>query len=423
MTRPIVHTHTVPCVVMRGGTTRGFFFQPKDIPSDAAVRDRMFLDVVMGQDLRQADGIGGGDMLLNKVVTAWASERPDVDVECAFGVITPGSARVKYGSNCGNLVSAVALFAVEEALRSGLKDTVRLFNPQSGSRVDARFMAAAEFRERAMGVKTMGMAVTGVPVELAFIDPAGTIGRGLLPTGEAVDRLALGSGVEIEASIVDCGTVYVFVAASDLGLDHATATLSARRQGELLEVAEKLRGQAAVLCGLADRPEDARRITPAVPKIAIVSPPHDYALDAGSQSLEAGDVDMLARIVSSQNLHKAYAVTGAIATIAAAVVPGSVVNRAVGRAAAGSPLALRIGHPGGVIEPRQDWHPSGDGVGIERTYMIRTARRIMTGSAHVADLVQVHPPVDLRTTRIWTSVPIRNANSAPQASSHRVRVR
>jgi 2-methylaconitate cis-trans-isomerase PrpF len=306
----------------------------------------------------------------------------------------------------------VALFAVEEALRSGLKDTVRLFNPQSGSRVDARFMAAAEFRERAMGVKTMGMAVTGVPVELAFIDPAGTIGRGLLPTGEAVDRLALGSGVEIEASIVDCGTVYVFVAASDLGLDHATATLSARRQGELLEVAEKLRGQAAVLCGLADRPEDARRITPAVPKIAIVSPPHDYALDAGSQSLEAGDVDMLARIVSSQNLHKAYAVTGAIATIAAAVVPGSVVNRAVGRAAAGSPLALRIGHPGGV-----------NGVGIERTYMIRTARRIMTGSAHVADLVQVHPPVDLRTTRIWTSVPIRNANSAPQASSHRVRVR
>ena len=423
MTRPMLHSHTVPCVVMRGGTTRGFFFQPKDIPSDAAVRDQMFLDVVMGQDLRQADGVGGGDMLLNKVVTAWASERPDVDVECAFGVITPGSARVKYGSNCGNLVSAVALFTVEEDLRSGLNDMVRLYNPQSGSRVDARFMAAAEFQERAMRVKTMGMAMTGVPVELAFIDPAGTIGRGLLPTGKAVDRLRLDSGVEIEASIVDCGTVYVFIAAGDLGLDHATATLGAQQQSELLEAAEKLRGQAAVLCGLVERPEEARRITPAVPKIAIVSPPRDYTIESGAMNLEAGDVDMLARIISSQNLHKSYAVTGAIATIAAAVVPGSVVNRAVGHAAAGSPLALRIGHPSGVIEPRQDWHRSGDGVSIERTYMIRTARRLMTGSAHVPNLAQTQPLADLRTTRIWTSVPMRDANSAPQPSSHPVRVR
>ncbi len=383
MTMTIEPFHRVPCVVMRGGTTRGFFFQPKDIPVDAALRDQIFVDIVAGEELRQADGLGGGDMLLNKVVTVWGSERADVDVECSFGVITPGSARVKYGSNCGNLVSAVALYAAEEGLRVGLNDRVRLYNPQSGSRVDARFMEEAEFEERAARVKSMGMAMNGVPVELAFIEPAGTIGHGLLPTGRSVDRLDVDGVGEIEVSIVDAGTVYVFVSASDLGLEHATAKLTASQQCDVLAVAEKLRGQAAVLCGLAERPEEARGVTPAVPKVALISPPQDYAVEAGNLDFRASEVDMLGRIISSQNLHKSYAVTGAIATIAAAVVPGSVVNHAVGRNADHAPLSLRIGHPGGVIEARQDWRQTGSCIHIERAYMVRTARRLMTGSAYL----------------------------------------
>ncbi len=387
MTISILPQHNVPCVVMRGGTSRGFFFQPRDIPADADVRDRMFVDIVAGQSLYQADGLGGGNMLLNKVVTTWASERSDVDVECTFGVITPGSERVKYGSNCGNLMSAVALYAAEEGFRVRSNDRVRLYNPQSDSRVDARFMEKDEFLERAARVKSMGMAVNGMPVELAFIDPAGTIGRGLLPTGRPVDRLRLDSGVEIDASIVDSGTPYVCVSAADLGMEYATAKLSAQQQSELLDAVEKLRGQAAVLCGLVEKPEDARRLTPAVPKVLLVSPPHDYSVDAGGLASKADEVDMLGRIVSSQNFHASYAVTAAIATIAAAVIPDSVVNRAVGRAAEKAPLTLRIGHPGGVIEPRQDWRLTADGIRIDRAHMIRTARRLMAGSActsHIA---------------------------------------
>ncbi len=372
----------VPCVVMRGGTTRGYFFQPRDLPGDPALRDQMFLDLVAGQDLRTADGLGGNDMLLNKVVEVWASGRADADIECTFGVITPGSARVKYGSNCGNLVSAVALYAVEEGFCRDLSGTVRLFNPQSDTRVDARFMEAEEYRERAAKVRAMGMVMNGMPVELAFIEPAGTIGRGLLPSGRAVDRLRLPSGHEIETSIVDSGTVYVFVHANDLGLEIATAALGPDMRQEILTTAEYLRGQAAALCGLVERPGDALSLTPAVPKISIVSPPHDYEA-SGSRRYGAGDVDMLGRIVSSQNLHSGYAVTGAIATIAAAVVPGSIVNRAVGSAAT-SPRTLRIGHSGGILELRQDWHAAGDNVSVDRVYVVRTARRLMTGTAYAA---------------------------------------
>lgn len=389
MTIQYPRDHRVRCVVMRGGTTRGYFFQPRDIPSDPALRDQMFLDIVAGQDLRQADGLGGNDMLLNKVVEVWASDRADADVECTFGVITPGSARVKYGSNCGNLVSAVALYAVEEGLRRDLDSTVRLFNPQSGSRIDARFMEAAEFRDHAAKVRAMRMAMNGVPVELAFINPAGTIGRGLLPSGRAVDRLRLPSGVGIEASIVDAGTVYVFVTAKDLGLEFPTARLNPEQHRQILLDAETLRGQAAVLCGLVERPEDALGLTPAVPKLSIVSPAHDYESKDG-QRYGASDVDMLGRIVSSQNLHSGYAVTGAISTIAAAVVPGSIVNRVVGGATV-SPRTLRIGHSSGILELRQDWHAAGGNVTIDRAYVIRTARRLMTGTASVARMpVQRH---------------------------------
>jgi len=390
MTIQDCHDYRVPCVVMRGGTTRGYFFQPHDIPHEPAIRDQLFLDIVAGQDLRPADGLGGNDMLLNKVVQVRASDRVDVDIECTFGVITPGSARVKYGSNCGNLVSAVALYAVEEGLCRELNGTVRLLNPQTGAQIDARFIEAAEFRERAARLKTAGMVMNGVPVELAFINPASTIGRGLLPSGRAIDRLRLQSGAKIDASIVDSGNVYVFVAAKDLGLEFATARLNPEQKREILMNAEKLRGQAAVLCGLVDKPENALGLTPAVPKISIVSPPHEYEVN-GNQRFEAREVDMLGRIVSSQNLHTGYAVTGAIATIAAAVVPGSVVNRVVGTDMM-SPMALRIGHPSGMIDARQDWQTTGDGITIHRTYAIRTARRLMTGTAYLA---QMAAPLDV----------------------------
>ncbi len=416
------HRYTVPCVVMRGGTTRGFFFQPKDLPEEGAVRDQLFLDVVAGQDLRQADGLGGNNMLLNKVVSVWASARPDADVECTFGVLTPGSARVKYGSNCGNLVSAAALFALEEDLHSGLGGTVRLFNPQSGTRVDARLMGMPEFHDRARRVKSMGMAMNGLPIELAFIDPTSTIGRGLLPTGRAVDHLSLGAGAEIAVSIVDSGTVYVFVSAADLGIDCATMPMSASRQAEILEIAEHLRDQAAMLCGLTSEPGAARRLTPAVPKVSIVSPSRDYALGGDGLAIEATDTDALARIVSSQNFHTAYAVTGMLATIAAAVVPGSVVNTLVGEAAAASPLNLKIGHPSGVIEARQDWHMEAGAVVIDRAYLIRTARRLMTGVAYVSRLAAMSS-TDFRTTKIWTSAPMRNGSPAPEVPVHRVSAR
>ena len=123
-------------------------------------------------------------------------------------------------------------------------------------------------------------------------------------------------------------------------------------------------------------------MSPVAPKVALVSPPRDYPVNGGEAVIEAGQVDLLARIVSGQNLHSSYAVTGAVAISSAAVVPGSVVNRLVGEQADRSPFSLRVGHVRGVIEPRLDWHVSGDGVVVDRGYMIRTARKLMSGVSY-----------------------------------------
>ena len=386
----IVKLQSVRCVVMRGGTTRGFFFQAKDLPRDPEARDRLLMAIVAGHDLRQVDGLGGADLLLSKVAVVWPSAHSDADVDCLFGSITPGDARIKYGANCGNLISAVALFAVEEGLCGTLDGAVRIYNPDSNTRVEASFLDQAWLCDHADQIGLAGMPATGIPLELAFIDPTGSIGGDLLPTGNAIDHLTAQSGKTVEASIVDSGALYVFVSSEELGLECATMPLEGQRRIDLLDEVEYLRAQAAVLTGCAATPAEASLTSAAVPKVALISSPTDYETDRG-RLIKATDVHLLARIISSQSLHRAYAVTGAIATISAGIVQGSVVNRVVGAIASAAPLALRIGHPGGIMEPRIDWRRFSGSVAVERAYVTRTARHIMSGLTYLPNLPDYAP--------------------------------
>jgi methylitaconate Delta-isomerase len=372
------------CVVMRGGTSRGVFFHAADLPRDAARRDAVLMAAIGASDPRQVDGLGGADLLLSKVAVVWPSERPDADVACSFGSIPPGSARVKYGSNCGNLSSAVACFARQEGLVAPEAERVRLHNPDSGVLMEARWCEWDQ-AARARFADTSGMPASGELLELAFLAPAGTATGRLLPTGRAVDCLEMPDGRPVEASIVDAGALYVFLRAGDAGLPLDVSTDVLRADAALAATCERLRGQAAVLAGLVARASDALPVTPAVPKLAFIRPPADFRTEGRQVAVAAGDVDVVGRIVSSQSFHKAYAVTGAIAAAAAATVPGSVVASAMGGHLRAGVTRFRIGHPTGVIEcqleSRQD---AGEPV-VDRVTVLRTARRIMEGRCYVEE--------------------------------------
>jgi len=352
--------------VMRGGTTRGLLFRSENLPVEQDHIDRIMMAAIGAPDPRQVDGLGGADLLLSKVAIVWPSNRPDTDIECRFGSIPPGSHAVKYGANCGNLSAAVALYAWQEGFAENQKP-LRLFNPDSSTAMEARLLP-----EDSTYTTISGMPASGALLDLSFLHPSGTATNRLLPTGNAIDLLQRPDGRAIPASIVDSGALYVFVRAEDVGLPVAANSTDLQKSRQTMSSLEYLRGQAAVRVGLVETPEDAMRLSPAIPKLAFVSSPSDYFTEGSHVPVRSTDIHLVSRIISNQSFHKAYAVTGAIATASAAVVPGTVIYSLVG----GECNPIKIGHPTGVLACTVRWSFDGNDVVIHSAGVVRTARRI-----------------------------------------------
>ncbi len=344
----------------------------------------------VGLDSRHVDGIGGGDLLLNKVAIVSKSRRADADVEVTFGCLPAGAAQVAYGANCGNLVAAAALYASQEGLAQTRSDgVVRVYSADSDCLIEARHGGLVDDRRREI-CQSAGMPATGTWVDLDFLSPSGTAQPRLLPTGNASDHVRLG-GMDIEVSIVDCGALYVFIRAQDLGLDIARIGKDVQHNIAAMRLLETIRGHAAVMAHIVDKPQDALALSPAIPKLALVGPPESYSLDGPDGAVSGNMIDLTSRIISTQKFHNAYAVTGAIATAAAVAVEGSIVARCVPlrrrleqrettRAAeATNWLHLRIGHPTGSIGCSIKAISTKADITIDRARIGRTARRIMTG--------------------------------------------
>jgi len=376
----------IRCVVMRGGTSRGLFFHERDLPSDPVARDRVIMGAVGAPDPRHVDGLGGGDMLLSKVAIVANSATADADVECEFANITPGKKRPTWGTNCGNLVAAVALFAVEEGLVTGQGDApaVRIRNRNSDSLIEARFGALDNERKESFGLA--GMPATGTCVDLDFVRPAGSAQSLLLPTGNVRETIQFGDGRSVDISVVDAGALYVFVRASDLGLTGTETSEQLQNEPGAFDLLEHLRAEAAKMIGLVDSAADAASVSPDVPKLAFVGSAVSYCCDASSNTVASDSIDLVSRIISSQKYHKAYAVTGAIATASAATIEGSTVHEAVGESTSSALREVRIGHPTGVLACEVESDKSAGTHEITFARIKRTARRVSQGTVFVPSL-------------------------------------
>jgi len=376
----------IRCVVMRGGTSRGLFFHEQDLPSDPDHRDRVIMGAVGAPDPRHVDGLGGGDMLLSKVAIVTRSAQPDADVECEFANITPGKDRPTWGTNCGNLVAAVALFAVEEDLISGKGDApvVRIRNRNSDSLIEARFSVLDSERQEAY--RLAGMPDTGTCVDLDFLNPVGSYQSLLLPSGNVRETIQFGDGRSVDISVVDAGALYVFVKASDLGLTGTETSEQLQNEPGASDLLEHLRAEAARMTGLVESTADAALVSPDVPKLAFVGAAVSYDCDASSTRIASDSIDVVSRIISSQKYHKAYAVTGAIATAAAASIEGSVVHEAVGKSTSSGLQEVRIGHPSGVLACEVESNKSAGTHEIALARIKRTARRVSQGTVFVPSL-------------------------------------
>ncbi len=374
--------YRVPAVFMRGGTSKAIVFHAHDLPADRSVWADLFRSAIGGNDPngRQLDGMGGGISSLSKVCVIAPSTRDDADINYTFFQVSPTAEAVDDSSNCGNMSSAMAPFAVDEGVVQveGSKAAIRIYNTNTKKIIVSGFALYDGFAAVDGDFALPGVAGTGSPVKLDFLSPGGARTGRLLPTGNVVDTLALADGSTIEASMVDAANPCVFVRAADVGMNGTESPMSMDNDAALLAKLEAMRRATSVAMGITSDLEAAAK-TPSAPKVAYVAPPAETQTLDGN-TMAADDVDLLARMISVGAPHRAIPLTGALCTSVAAKIEGTIVHE-VTRAGE----AVRVGQPSGTTvvdasvnrQPDGTWH-------AEAASVFCTQRRLMDDYVYVS---------------------------------------
>jgi len=371
----------IPAVFMRGGTSKAIMFHARDLPADRAAWDDLFAAAMGSPDPfgRQLDGMGGGVSSLSKVCVLAPSARADADIDYTFAQVQIREKRVDYKSNCGNMSSAVGPFAVDEGLvrANGDNATVRIFNTNTRKIIRATFPLDGEQARYDGDLVIPGVAGTGAPVRLDFVEPGGAASGKLLPSGKVVDRLDVPDIGPLDASLIDAANPAVFLRAADIGLAGTELPDQIEANPKIMQLIEDIRVQGAVRMGLASDVAAARAVS--MPFIGLVSPPSDARTLTG-ETVRAADVDLTVRVVSSGQVHRALPVTISLCTAVAARITGTLVAEALSTTAGET---LRLGMPSGVLTVDADVACE-NGVWIARAgSFYRTARRLFDGRVWV----------------------------------------
>ncbi|MBQ5977852.1 MAG: 3-methylitaconate isomerase [Oscillospiraceae bacterium] len=370
----------LPVTILRGGTSKGVYILETDLPDDKAEWEPLLLRLMGSPDKKQIDGLGGSQSVTSKVAIIKKSDRPDADVDYTFAQVSVDKPLVSYKGNCGNISSGVGPFAIEKGLvepKEGLT-SVRIYNTNTDKIIEADVVTRDGCVEYDGDFAIAGVPGTASPVKLKFVDPAGTLGHGLLPTGNAVDVLEVPGYGPVEVSIVDAANPLVFARAKDLGLTGKELPDELNADAEKLDLLEKVRGLAAVKLGLCKDYTRSAWETPGIPKMTFVAEADDYVTPDGKE-IKKEQIDLLSHMMSMQKTHPSYAMTGAMCTAAAAVVPGSIVQQVLPEDV--DTQFIRIGHPAGVLECGVDYQENGAIPVIDDTFGFRTANLLMEGVA------------------------------------------
>lgn len=377
---------SVPCTIMRAGTSKGLYFHDADLPPPGPARDA-FLMAATGTDLLQIDGLGGSRLVTAKIAIVKPSTREDADVDYTYAIVPPGRGIVVYTSNCGNISSGVGPFAIDSGLvkASGPLTAVRIFNTNTKKLLVAHVPVRDGKAAVGGAFAIPGVPGTGAEIFLDYTQTVGAKTGRALPSGHAVDTLTLENGTPVDVTLGDVANPCVFLRASDVGLTGSELPDDIDQAAGALAMLREIRGKAAARLGLCSRWERAESESPALPLVVLVAPPADYP-DANGRPVAAGTMDLQARLIFYNRCHESMAGTGSMCTAAMSRVPGSIVGQAT-RDATGN--VLRIGHPLGVMTVTVEaLHEAGSNdVTYRRLGFSRTARTLMEGRVYVPNVV------------------------------------
>ncbi len=377
------NNQSLPAVLMRGGTSKGLFFQAKDLPQDVADRDRVLLSAIGSPDPygKQIDGLGAATSSTSKVVIIRPSQRDDCDIDYLFGHVAIEQAVIDYSGNCGNLSSAVGVFAVEQGLVVPTEPTtiVRVWQANLDKAIRIHVPSDKQAVITSGDYAIAGVPGTGAAIRVEFMDPGDGPGGSALPTGKAQDELAIDGVGLIPVSLMNAGNPTVIVQPDQLGLTGTELPDQINRNIDLLQRVEAIRCAASVAMKLCPDISAARK-QPGTPKLAWVCPPETYTATDGTD-IPAGQIDICTRIFSMGRLHHAFTGTGAIALAVASAIPGTLVaecprNKRLTK-------SLRIGHSAGTMDAEASMYGTNQFGRPKSASILRTARTLMSGHVHL----------------------------------------
>ncbi|GGF39887.1 hypothetical protein GCM10011321_33370 [Youhaiella tibetensis] len=342
----------IPCLMMRGGTSKGAYFLARDLPADEAARDRLLLAVMGSPDPRQIDGIGGADPLTSKVAVLSPSSRDDADVDYLFLQVFVDQPIVSSAQGCGNILAGVGPAAIERGLVpvAGEVTAVRIHMVNSGEVAVAQVRTPAGRVSYDGDARIDGVPGTHAPVPLMFQNIAGSMCGALLPTGKARDTIE-----GVEATLIDNGMPCVIMRAADFGLSGQETREELEADGALKARLEAIRLEAGPLMNLGDV------AAASVPKMTLVSP----ATGGGAIST---------RSFIPHRVHASVGVLAAVSVATACLTPGSTAAADLAHIPADGRFLIE--HPTGALEVYLDLAADG---AIRGAGTIRTARKLFDG--------------------------------------------
>ncbi|WOE81439.1 2-methylaconitate cis-trans isomerase PrpF [Pseudomonas protegens] len=383
----------IPATYMRGGTSKGVFFNLKDLPEAAqlpgAARDALLLRVIGSPDPydKQIDGMGGATSSTSKTVILSKSIKADHDVDYLFGQVAIDKAFVDWSGNCGNLSAAVGSFAISSGLvdpdripQNGMA-VVRIWQANIGKSIIAHVPITNGEVQETGDFELDGVTFPAAEVQLEFLEPAAEeegAGGSMFPTGNLVDDLEVPGVGTFKATLINAGIPTIFVNAADIGYRGTELQGDINGDPKALAMFETIRAHGALRMGLIQHLDQAAQ-RQHTPKVAFVAPPADYQASSG-KAIKAGDVDLLVRAMSMGKLHHAMMGTAAVAIGTAAAIPGTLVNLAAG---GGARSAVRFGHPSGTLRVGAEATQSGGDWTVVKAIMSRSARVLMEGWVRV----------------------------------------
>lgn len=367
----------IPVSIYRGGTSRALIFHQSDLPETMEDQDKVVLDAMGSGHPLQINGLGGGNPLTSKVAVIGPPSVKDADIDYTFLYPSVNERIVDKKGNCGNISSAVGPFAVNEGLvkATGEDTSVVIYNTNTRKLIRSTFKTQEGMFQPEGNFRIDGVPGTGSKVTLEFLgDPA----QPLLPTGNITDDIEVPAFKNpVKVTIVSAGNLTVFFNMSDIGVKGEPAQWP--DDTTLWQRMEEIRGAAAMHLGMVGSLTEARQTSPAVPKIVAVGPPADY-VDLQGRTISENTHNLRVLMAAMGSMHRSFAVTGTVATAAAAELPGSIVNQ---NRVDENESELILGHPSGTISAVAKLFKRNNSWEVQSVAVLRTARLILQGKVFI----------------------------------------